>query len=297
MKKYLQLFTLLFAAVMMPTMATAASADVLRGDVNGDNEINISDAIALINFLSTGNETGLNMNNADCTLEGDVNISDAIALINYLSTNEWPAQEDEDYVDLGLESGTLWATRNVGADSPEEIGDFFAWGEVEPKEVYNWGSYAWAVLTKATVKLTKYNTKAANGYNGTVDDKTELELEDDAAYVNYPNGRMPSKAQLEELVAACTWEWTELNGVNGQLVTGPNGNTIFLPAGGYHLDGNYYKDNVEGHYWMRELNSLSPTFFVPLNGTKLFFSSSAYNVNSGSRGTGYNVRAVKFTEE
>ena len=232
----------------------------------------------------------------DVNQNGSVSIADVTTLIDYLLTNEWPDPIPVVYyVDLGLPSGTLWATRNVGAETPEDFGDYFAWGEIQPKDVYSWSNYQWAEVVNGKVSLTKYNTKTDNGT--VVDDKTELDPEDDAACANYPEGQMPSKEQLEELVANCTWEWTQSNGVNGHLVTGPNGNTMFLPASGYHLDGNLYKRGMEGHYWMRSMNSLSPTYFVPLNGTKLFFSQTDYNVNGGSRNTGYTVRAVRAPQE
>jgi hypothetical protein len=129
-------------------------------------------------------------------------------------------------VDLGLPSGTLWATCNVGANAPEEFGHQFAWGETAPKETYNWYTYKWC----EDGLLTKY---CNNSSDGTVDNKIELDPEDDAAYVNWgPSWRMPTVEQLVELYSNCTQQWTELNGVKGILVTGPNGNSIFLPLGG-----------------------------------------------------------------
>ena len=118
------------------------------------------------------------------------------------------------YVDLGLPSGLLWASCNVGAENPEEFGDYFAWGEVEPKERYESDNY----VGNAT---GKYNI---NQY---------MELVDDAARHNWGgNWRIPLKEEMDELVNKCTWTWTTLNNVNGYEVKGPNGNTIFLPAAG-----------------------------------------------------------------
>lgn len=149
-------------------------------------------------------------------------------------------------VDLGL--SVMWATCNLGANSPEEYGSYYAWGETEEKNYYDWGTYKWCEGAKNT--LTKYCTNISDG---TVDGKTELDIEDDAAHVNLDGSwRMPTKIEMEELISECTWKWTECNGVNGQLVTGPNGNSIFLPAAGYR----YYSSHSgkkSGRYQCKNL--------------------------------------------
>jgi hypothetical protein len=135
-------------------------------------------------------------------------------------------------VDLGLPSGTLWADRNVGADAPEAYGDYFAWGEVTPKTEYNYSTYKWC--NGSSSSMTKYCT---NRSHGTVDGKTVLDLEDDAAYVNMGSEwRMPTNTEQRELMVNCTWTWTTQNGVYGRKVTGLNGNSIFLPAAGFRDD-------------------------------------------------------------
>jgi hypothetical protein len=154
----------------------------------------------------------------------------------------------QDAVDLGLPSGTLWATCNVGASSPEESGDAFAWGETEPVGEYDWNNpwsnYKWCNGSSDT--LTKYCTDSDYG---TVDNLTELEPEDDAAWVNWgPMWRMPNEEQFDELEENCTWKWSTKNGVEGRLITGPNGNSIFLPA------------TEENAYWSRELNTALPFY-------------------------------------
>ncbi|MBQ6963990.1 MAG: hypothetical protein IJP79_09845 [Paludibacteraceae bacterium] len=110
-------------------------------------------------------------------------------------------QDGHDYVDLGLPSGTKWATCNVGATKPEEVGNFYAWGEVEPKDNYDWSTYKHSIthgIYKYEASVTKYKI----GYNE--DNKRVLDLEDDAAYVNWGGKwRMPTKTQLEELVSQC----------------------------------------------------------------------------------------------
>ena len=134
-----------------------------------------------------------------------------------------------EYVDLGL--SVKWATFNLGAGKPEDYGDYFAWGEIEPKDYFYWSTYKWCNGSDNT--LTKYNTSSSFG---TVDNKTMLELADDAAYINWGDGwRMPTTAEQDELFNNCTWKWTTQNGVTGYKVTSKsNGNSIFLPAAGYY---------------------------------------------------------------
>ena len=136
-----------------------------------------------------------------------------------------PRPEPE-YVDLGL--SVKWATFNVGATSPEDYGDYFAWGETKPKETYSWATYKWCDGTDANI--TKYNT---------ADGKTILEPADDAAQVHWGGKwRMPTKEECQELLDKCTWKEETRNGINGHIVTGPNGNSIFIPTTGYHNDDN-----------------------------------------------------------
>ena len=233
----------------------------------------------------------------DVNGDGLVNIADVSELINYLLFDEWsePTLVDE-YVDLGLGSGTLWATHNLGATNPEDYGDYFAWGETVPnKETYTWQTTAWVYYENGSMRLSKYNT---DSQYGDIDNKTELDLEDDAAYVNWgPQWRMPSIAQFDELLTQCTWQWTELNGVKGRLLTGPNGNTLFLPAAGQRSGANVSSVGSNGNYWSRELYYVNPTSYRPTNGYKLYFSSSMKQKNSGSRNYGYPVRPVYVPQD
>ena len=233
----------------------------------------------------------------DVNQDYKVNISDVITLINYLLSQEWPAPEPiEEYVDLGLPTGTLWATRNVGANRPEESGNYFAWGETTPKSNYVWATYQWADITSGQIRYLKYNTKSNLG---TVDDKTELDPEDDAAYVNWgPEWRMPSKAQVAELIDNCTWEWTEMNGVNGQKVIGPNGNYIFMPASGLATGNKFSFLGERGQYWGRSLCIMGTSTVIPGNGDGINFGSeSVNNGGGGTRCNGATVRAVRASQE
>ena len=148
-------------------------------------------------------------------------------------------------VDLGLPSGTLWADRNVGADSPEDYGDYFAWGETSIKNTYDWSTYKWCRGSYDT--MIKYCT---NSSFGTLDNKTVLDLEDDAAYVNMgADWRMPTYDEQKELKSKCVWTWTTQKGTKGYKVTGPNGNSLFLPAAGNRYVGNLYDAGSDGYYW------------------------------------------------
>ena len=143
------------------------------------------------------------------------NVSELDSIV--FAENE-PIAGNHDWVDLGLPSGTLWATCNVGADNPEEYGDFFAWGETEPKDVYDTSHYK---FNKGSGKMTKYCTISSFGSNGMTDDLTELEPTDDAATANWGNDwQMPNKAQIEELLdpAFTTTEWTTLNDFIGKKI-------------------------------------------------------------------------------
>ena len=174
-------------------------------------------------------------------------------LVNKVSIAQ--SQNGHEYVDLGLPSGTLWATCNVGATKPEEYGDYFAWGETVPKDEYSWKTYKWeeyVVNNDGTYKVVikKYNN---NNMYGNTDNKSELDLDDDAAYANWGNNwRMPSIEQIRELRNYCDWEWIQLNGVYGNKYIGPNKNYVFLPAAGHY--GSVLEDaNILGLYWSRTI--------------------------------------------
>ncbi len=191
---------------------------------------------------------------------------------------------DHAYVDLGLSSGLLWATCNVGADSPEDYGNYYAWGETETKSTYNWSTYKWC-NDGDYHKLTKYNN---NSSYGTVDNKMVLDPEDDAAHVNWGGvWRMPTHDEMVELMNNCTWEWTTQNGVSGRKFTGPNGNSIFLPAAGYYNDGSLNVAGSYGHYWSSSLYTDYPGGAYSLN-----FYSGGVNMDIYNRYYGHSVRPV-----
>lgn len=172
-------------------------------------------------------------------------------------------------VDLGL--SVKWANVNVGAESPEDYGGYYAWGETEEKEYYSEDTYLY------------YN----NGYVNIGSDITGTDY--DVAHVQWGGDwRMPTITELQELSNNCTWTWTAQNGVNGYKVTGPNGNSIFLPAAGYRWGASLYYAGSDGRYWSSSLYT-SDTYYARFLG---FSSGSRYAGGDYGRGDGQSVRPV-----
>ena len=160
-----------------------------------------------------------------------------------------------EYVDLGLPSGTLWATCNVGASSPEGYGDYFAWGEIHPKDYYDWTTYLYCIGTE--YNLTKYCNDSSCGYNGFTDNLTSLQLSDDAARANWgAHWRMPTLEEWQELYQNTTGIWTTQNGVYGRLLTAANGKCLFLPAAGDRYLSSLDYAGSDGNYWSTLLSDL-----------------------------------------
>ncbi len=184
------------------------------------------------------------------------------------------------YVDLGL--SVKWATCNVGANSPEGYGNYYAWGETATKETYNWSTYFDSNDKGNT--FTKYNDNAG---------KTILDPEDDAAHVNWGSSwRMPTEAEWQELEDNCTWTWTKLNGVNGCKVTskkaGYTDKFIFLPVAGNRFDSDLYNVGSLGLYWSSSLNEDGSRYVW-----YLYFNSGGHALsNYGGREYGQSVRPV-----
>lgn len=207
------------------TINKSGNHDAIPGDVNGDGTVSIADINAVINIILGDAEP---VAAADVGGDGEITLADVNALIDIILGLDVEPQPQHEWVDLGLPSGTLWATCNVGADSPEQSGDYFAWGETKPKRTYEWATYKWCDGSENT--LTKY---CPSSDWGTVDNLMRLEPQDDAATVNWgPMWRTPTYEQIQELNTKSTWKWTTINGKSGYLITGPNGNTIFLPNTG-----------------------------------------------------------------
>lgn len=180
-----------------------------------------------------------------------------------------------EYVDLGL--SVKWATCNVGASKPEDYGDYYAWGEVTTKSDYSWSTYLDSPNRDGN-SFTKY----------ALDKKTQLDPEDDVAHVKWGgNWRMPTYAEQDELRTKCTWKWTTSGGINGYVVTGPNGNSVFLPAAGNRLDSSLGNVGSWGYYWSSSLYS-----GYSKDAYNLGFNSGSVNRNSNNRYYGPSVRPV-----
>ena len=177
--------------------------------------------------------------------------------------------EEHEYVDLGLPSGLLWATCNVGAHAPEEYGDYFAWGETQPKDAYTETNYTYS------------------------DNPAILPSDHDAATANWSNGwRMPTKAEFEELYNNTTVTWTQQGGVNGRLFTAANGNSLFLPAAGDRFESSLYDAGDWGFYWSSSLDTDYPNY-----ARGFYFNSGYCGMNYYGRGYGFTVRPVRSARQ
>ena len=234
----------------------------------------------------------------------------------------WTIEYDSLYktVDLDLPSGKLWSDRNIGATSPEDNGLYFQWGDttgyssnqVGVDKIFDWNTYKWCEGNYNT--LTKYNS---NSSYGVVDNKTVLDLEDDAAYVNMGSEwKMPTLEDNKELIDNTDqifedvngnryWSSTnigdnidglpilskdsiadvELNGV--YFLSRTNGNSIFLPASGYCNGANLIKTDLCGRYWSSNIcenNLVYPLYFGGIN---------LYPDDYCNRSFGFCIRAIK----
>ena len=186
-------------------------------------------------------------------------------------TEDVPSHEA---VDLGL--SVKWAPCNVGAESPEDYGDYFAWGETKTKSDY---SSSTSITYGLSISVLK--SRGIIGADG------NLTAAYDAATENWGDEwRMPTKAELDELRTKCDWEWTKMNGLSGYKVTGPNGNSIFLPAAGIRRDTSLYDAGSYGDYWSATPYSDSYCAYG------LDFNDDYYDWSYGNRGTGLAVRPV-----
>ena len=214
-----------------------------------------------------------------------------------LTVHEYPLP---DAIDLGLPSGVKWASANLGASKPEEYGDYFAWGETEPKTDYSWSSYKWSNgAYKMLIKYCPTNKTDFWGGSGSPDNKTELVLEDDAARACLDgNWRTPRDAEWTELRNNCTWIWTnDYNGtgVSGIIATskkdGFTDKSIFFPAAG-SMNGTYVSYAVySGYYWSSSLYTGYPD-----SAWTVYFNSGSSSPGRGnsSRYEGRSIRPVSY---
>ena len=196
-----------------------------------------------------------------------------------------------EWVDLGLPSGLLWASHNVGTTNPEGYGDFFAWGETQPKSYYEWETYNLA--NGSFEQLTKYCSSASYGLNGYTDNLVTLEPADDAAAFKVGGGaRIPTRADWNELKEHTTSTWTTSNGVRGRLYTAPNGKSIFLPAAGTIWGSDHHYADSYGYYWSASLDA-EETYYA---WCFYFNSGQEGGIDYNGRDDGMPVRAVRSAQ-
>ena len=216
--------------------------------------------------------------NLSISLEQKANTTSAapdLFATGYLKGHEWG--------DMGL--SVKWATCNLGATLPEEVGGFFAWAEVHPKKVYSLETYKYSTR-KNPDKIWKYGTIFEYGK---VDNLIRLEAYDDAARNNWGKPwRLPTMEELQELIDNCEWTWIQHNGQNGYLVTSKvNGNSIFLPAAGDCVGVGSYLMGDKGLYWSSSLN-----YEYPFQAFGILFSSDTFEIASFHRAYGCSIRPV-----
>ncbi|MBQ3636010.1 MAG: hypothetical protein II951_10400 [Bacteroidales bacterium] len=238
--------------------------------------------VSLLNFSSAYAETVSVWKNGEKLLSIDSYFVDSIAFHKNVK-----AQESADVIDLGL--SVKWASCNLGASKPEELGNLYAWGETSTKTSYGWSDYKYC--NGSYNKLTKYVREkhaADYGYNGFFDDKTTLDPDDDAATAALGDKwRIPTADDWRELLNNSSWEWTQLNGIYGYKVTstktGFEDKYIFLPG-----------DNTSSHDGAYASSSLS---FEPQSASGLYFSESGTYLSYGMRCLGTSVRPVTTAAE
>lgn len=218
----------------------------------------------LSTVLRVGNDAG---GSTISDLAGPVNASDIVTKeyadsvydrIMTAISNINCSHNGHEYVDLGLPSGTMWAKCNVGAATPEGLGEYYAWGEIYTKDDYSGGTYI---------------------YSGEPGDT--LPAEADVASVFWGGGwHVPTSDEMEELRSCCAWKYVQQNGRNGFTVTGPNGSSIFLPCGGYRYGTTLYSSNFGAYYRTASAELL------------LYCYSSRFGMTSGHVYTGYEIRPV-----
>jgi len=237
--------------------------------------------------ITADENTGLERTAVVTFMVGSFSTTISISQSSYeMIDGGYKSKDGHYYVDLGLPSGLLWAAMNMGASTPWEYGDYYAWGEIKTKESYTWKTYKWC--NGSETSLRKYNTQSTYG---AFDNKTILDIEDDAACVNWGgNWRMPTPDDLKELIntSNCTWTWTARGGHNGYKVTSnSNGNSIFLPAAGTLWETDFYETGVQGYF---RSSSLGESF--PVSAWGVYFNSDLVNTDGLNRARGIPIRPV-----
>lgn len=286
---------LLATLLVSASISIVSAQDVLVGDMNGDNELTISDVTELVDAVMGKSEKRYIYSAEEFLREN------AVTGTYKINGVEKTFVDGYEYVDLGL--SVKWAAFNVGASSPEEYGDYYAWGEVEPKTNYTWATYKWVQDNQNSWKyINKYTfpDKQTTGIwykNGTFvgDNIAELEPEDDVVQTKWKGKwHIPSKEDAEELLTKCTWTWTgnyKDTKIAGYIVTsnvpGYTDKSIFLPAAGFYYGNSLNAETNTGYYWLKELGNIyvDYAYFIDFYAKEKFTSRSI-------RYYGQSIRAV-----
>ena len=226
MKKLMTLFALTLVAF------TANAQSTLKGDVNGDGEVNVTDVTMIVEHVLGQNNSSFIAANADVNGDGSITVTDVAEAVNIILDGNGgntpqayltcPDDHHPHLIDLGLPSGTKWACCNLDDNptklSPTNYGGYYAWGEVKEKTCYDWSTYV----------------HCEGSYDTCHDLGSDIAgTQYDVAHYQWDGSwMMPSLDQIKELMDNCSFEWMTLNGVNGRRFTGNNGGMIFLPATG-----------------------------------------------------------------
>lgn len=202
-----------------------------------------------------------------------------------MGTTAWaqscPDDNHPHKIDLGLPTGTKWSCCNVGANSPDECGGYFVWGETSEKQVYNWTTY-----------LYGHFDSEANHYVGDNIGSSICNTDYDVAHVLWGDTwRMPSDTDVTEFLQNCSYEWTMMNGFQGGKYTGPNGNSIFIPAVGYKEETSFHYYKTGSFCWIGRADSSDPN-------SAYLFGNDKYNCGwlIYQRDNGLSVRPVAYDD-
>lgn len=262
-------------------------ANILPSNATNQNLSWCSSNESVATVSSLGVVTGISVGSSVITVTTSDGGKTATCTV---SVTETPQSTDL-IVDLGL--SVKWASCNLGANNPEEFGDYYAWGETEPyysslnpltwkagkESGYDWPSYSLCMGEDDT--YIKYCTNASNGYNGFTDDKIVLDIEDDAAFVTLGGKwRLPTVDECSDLLDLCTWERKTLNGVDGYEVTGKTGKSIFLPMAGWWDRLEFNSSYNDASFWASSIKASRP------------YNALGFAISEWGKGTYEGVRSI-----
>lgn len=277
--------------------AVVAALNAMKTQIEalGDGQTAIAEKIAAVTTAINNLIAEVNSGNTSAAAALAQIIQKLEELKGNIGGGDTPSTED--YVDLGLPSGIKWATKNLGASKPSDYGDYYAWGETEPKTEYTWATYKWMQTGQSDWKhITKYTFSdgktegiwydASGNFIG--DYKTTLEAADDAATQKLGSPwRMPTYDEIQELFYHCTWTWTTQDGKNGYEVKGTNGNSIFVPAAGSRRSSELLGAGSSGFCWSSSLHT-DYSYFA----RDLHLGSDGHSLSYYDRCCGFTVRPV-----